>query len=66
MLRGQTATRQFLFALPPATACRLLNASMDAVLRIYAPCKAGELARVVKPGGILMTISPELRHLYHS
>ncbi|USS96405.1 23S rRNA (guanine(745)-N(1))-methyltransferase [Serratia symbiotica] len=38
--------------------------SMDAVLRIYAPCKAGELARVVKPGGILMTVSPGPRHLY--
>ncbi|WP_367671250.1 23S rRNA (guanine(745)-N(1))-methyltransferase [Serratia symbiotica] len=38
--------------------------SMDAVLRIYAPCKAGELARVMKPGGILMTVSPGPRHLY--
>ncbi len=39
--------------------------SMDAVLRIYAPCKAGKLARAVKPGGILMTVSPGTRHMYH-
>ncbi|AHG22130.1 23S rRNA methyltransferase [Chania multitudinisentens RB-25] len=40
------------------------DASFDAVLRIYAPCKAEELARVVKPGGIVMTVSPGPRHLY--
>lgn len=40
------------------------DASLDAVLRIYAPCKAQELARVVKPGGIVVTVSPGPRHLY--
>ncbi|CAI0767538.1 MULTISPECIES: 23S rRNA (guanine(745)-N(1))-methyltransferase [Serratia] len=38
--------------------------ALDAVLRIYAPCKAEELARVVKPGGIVVTVSPGPRHLY--
>ncbi len=40
------------------------QASLDAVLRIYAPCKAEELARVVKPGGVVVTVSPGPRHLY--
>ncbi|HAS1022102.1 TPA: 23S rRNA (guanine(745)-N(1))-methyltransferase [Enterobacter cloacae] len=39
------------------------DASMDAVVRIYAPCKAEELARVVKPGGWLITVTPGPRHL---
>lgn len=41
-----------------------VDASLDAVLRIYAPCKAGELARVVKPEGVVVTVSPGSRHLY--
>lgn len=35
----------------------------DAVLRIYAPCKAAELARVVKPQGFVLTVTPGPRHL---
>jgi len=38
--------------------------SLDAVLRIYAPCKAEELYRAVKPGGIVLTVAPGPRHLY--
>ncbi|WP_227722685.1 23S rRNA (guanine(745)-N(1))-methyltransferase [Yersinia proxima] len=40
------------------------NQALDAVLRIYAPCKAAELARTVKPGGIVVTVAPGPRHLY--
>ena len=40
------------------------DGALDAVLRIYAPCKAEELARVVKPGGVVVTVSPGPRHLY--
>lgn len=39
-------------------------ASLDAVLRIYAPCKSEELVRVVRSGGIVMTVTPGPRHLY--
>ena len=35
----------------------------DAVLRIYAPCKAEELARVVKDRGYVLTVTPGPRHL---
>lgn len=40
------------------------DASMDAVVRIYAPCRAEELARVVRQSGIVVTVSPGPRHLY--
>ncbi|EHG6167644.1 23S rRNA (guanine(745)-N(1))-methyltransferase [Escherichia fergusonii] len=43
--------------LPFADAC------MDAIIRIYAPCKAEELARVVKPGGLVITATPGPHHL---
>ncbi|MFS2225567.1 23S rRNA (guanine(745)-N(1))-methyltransferase [Pantoea sp. B65] len=39
------------------------DGAMDAVLRIYAPCKAAELARVIRPGGYLLTVAPGPRHL---
>ncbi|WP_449545296.1 23S rRNA (guanine(745)-N(1))-methyltransferase [Lelliottia amnigena] len=39
------------------------DASQDAIIRIYAPCKAEELARVVKPGGWVVTVTPGPRHL---
>lgn len=35
----------------------------DAVLRIYAPCKAEELARVVRSQGYVLTVTPGPRHL---
>lgn len=36
---------------------------LDAVVRIYAPCNAAELARTVKPGGYVLTVAPGPRHL---
>lgn len=39
------------------------ESSMDAVIRIYAPCKGEELARVVKEGGWVITVTPGPRHL---
>lgn len=37
--------------------------SLDAVVRIYAPCNPQELVRVIKPGGWLITATPGPRHL---
>lgn len=37
--------------------------SIDALVRIYAPCKAQELARVVKAHGTVLTAAPGPRHL---
>ncbi|GAB6261688.1 23S rRNA (guanine(745)-N(1))-methyltransferase [Photobacterium sp. R1] len=38
--------------------------SLDAMVRIYAPCKADEITRTLKPGGILLTVTPAARHLH--
>lgn len=38
--------------------------SLDAILRIYAPCKAEELQRCVKDNGVVITVTPAGRHLY--
>ncbi|MBX4322015.1 hypothetical protein K4G81_22625, partial [Mycobacterium tuberculosis] len=38
-------------------------ASFDAVVRIYAPGDAEELARGVRPGGWVITATPGPRHL---
>ncbi|WP_322803809.1 23S rRNA (guanine(745)-N(1))-methyltransferase [Vibrio alfacsensis] len=38
--------------------------SLDAILRIYAPCKAEELQRVIKDNGVIITVTPAARHLY--
>lgn len=38
--------------------------AMDAIIRIFAPCNAAELARVVKPGGVVITATPGPRHLF--
>lgn len=40
------------------------DGSFDAVVRIYAPCKASELSRVLKPGGLMVTVTPGPRHLF--
>ncbi|WP_394251693.1 23S rRNA (guanine(745)-N(1))-methyltransferase [Vibrio profundi] len=38
--------------------------SLDAILRIYAPCKAEELQRTIKDDGVIITVTPAGRHLY--
>ncbi|BES84819.1 23S rRNA (guanine(745)-N(1))-methyltransferase [Pectobacterium araliae] len=40
------------------------DASLDAVVKIYAPCNDAELQRTVKIGGWVVTVSPGPRHLY--
>lgn len=38
--------------------------SLNAVVRIYAPCNAEELRRVIATNGIIITVTPGARHLY--
>ena len=49
-----------------ASAFRLpvLSESCDIILDIFAPCAAGEFARVLKPGGVLLRAVPLPRHLF--
>ncbi|MBT0726290.1 23S rRNA (guanine(745)-N(1))-methyltransferase [Rosenbergiella australiborealis] len=39
------------------------SGSLSAIVRIYAPSKAEELARTLCSGGILLTVTPAARHL---
>ncbi|HBO22905.1 MAG TPA: 23S rRNA (guanine(745)-N(1))-methyltransferase [Providencia sp.] len=39
------------------------ESSIGAIVRIYAPCKAEELSRVLIPFGILITVTPAAEHL---
>ncbi|AIU66288.1 23S rRNA (guanine(745)-N(1))-methyltransferase [Vibrio coralliilyticus] len=52
------------FSVASSTRLPFSNNSLDAVLRIYAPCKAEELARVVNDNGVVITVTPAGRHLY--
>ena len=42
----------------------LETASADLVLNIFAPLAAEEIARVVRPGGYLVTVTPGAEHLF--
>lgn len=41
----------------------LLSACLDAIFKVYAPANEQELARLVKPGGVLISVMPGPRHL---
>lgn len=55
--------RNVLFCVASSNRLPFADASLDAVLRIYAPCNEEELKRVLKPGGYLLTVTPGARHL---
>ncbi|OBT15987.1 23S rRNA (guanine(745)-N(1))-methyltransferase [Vibrio sp. UCD-FRSSP16_10] len=38
--------------------------SLDAIVKVYAPSKEQELLRCLKPGGLLITVTPGARHLF--
>lgn len=38
--------------------------SLQAIIRIYAPCKAEELERCINTEGLVITVTPAGRHLY--
>ncbi|MFA0412422.1 23S rRNA (guanine(745)-N(1))-methyltransferase [Vibrio renipiscarius] len=40
------------------------DASLNAILRIYAPCKAEEMSRTLADNGVVITVTPAGRHLY--
>ena len=60
------ARRPFAKQAVVASAFRLpvLPESCDLILDIFAPCAAGEFARVLRPGGVLLRAVPLPRHLF--
>ncbi|MCZ4058277.1 23S rRNA (guanine(745)-N(1))-methyltransferase [Pantoea sp. LMR881] len=55
--------RNVLFCVASSQRLPFADASLDGIVRIYAPCNEAELARVIKPGGILLTVTPGPQHL---
>ena len=51
------------FSVASAYQLPFADASFDAIVRIYAPSKATELQRLLKPGGHLLTVTPGPYHL---
>ncbi|WOY00442.1 23S rRNA (guanine(745)-N(1))-methyltransferase [Dickeya fangzhongdai] len=54
---------QVMFCVASSQRLPFQDHSLAAVLKIYAPCNGDELARVIRPGGGLMTVSPGPNHL---
>ncbi|MBE5254289.1 23S rRNA (guanine(745)-N(1))-methyltransferase [Mixta mediterraneensis] len=55
--------RDILFCVASSQRLPFADASLEGVVRIYAPCNEAELARVIKPGGIVLTVTPGAYHL---
>ncbi|MBC0853213.1 23S rRNA (guanine(745)-N(1))-methyltransferase [Pantoea stewartii] len=54
---------QVLFCVASSQRLPFADHSLDAVVRIYAPCNEAELNRVIKLGGYLLTVTPGPHHL---
>ena len=52
------------FSVASSTRLPFSDSSLDAVLRIYAPCNPIELQRVLQSEGAVVTVVPGARHLY--
>lgn len=52
------------FSVASAYSTPFTDASQDLVTRIYAPSQAGELKRIVKADGFLLTVTPAADHLF--
>lgn len=55
--------RQVKFCVASSQRLPFADASLDGIVRIYAPCNEAELSRVVKEGGYLLTVTPGPHHL---
>ncbi len=57
------ANRAIQFSVASAYQLPFADSSFDAIVRIYAPSKAEELQRLIKPAGYLLTVTPGPAHL---
>lgn len=64
ILRAAKRYRNVDFCVASSQRLPFNDGSLDAILKIYAPCNDAELLRTVKMGGWVMTVSPGPRHLY--
>lgn len=57
-------SQQMQFCVASSQRLPFADHSLNAVVRIYAPCEAPELARVLTTHGVIITVTPAARHLY--
>jgi 23S rRNA (guanine745-N1)-methyltransferase len=62
-MAAKGASAKLTYAVASSYSLPLADASMDVVTRIYAPSKDEELARVLKPDGRLVIVTPGKNHL---
>ncbi len=60
---GAKCYRHIEFCVASSHRLPFADSSFAAIIRIYAPCKADELFRVVKENGLVITATPAPRHL---
>lgn len=51
------------FSVASAYQLPFVDQSFDALVRIYAPSQASEIRRVLKPGGLFLSVQPAAKHL---
>lgn len=61
--KSQQQKADVAYAVASSYALPLVDHSMDAITRIYAPSKDEELVRVLKPDGLLLFVVPGEQHL---
>lgn len=52
------------FAVGTAFDLPVLDGVVDVVFSVFAPYQAGEFARVLRPGGLMITVKPDTGHLH--
>lgn len=62
-LAAKNDPRQITYAVASSHLLPIADSSMDVIIRIYAPSKDEELARVLKDSGKLIIVTPGARHL---
>ncbi|KNC11622.1 23S rRNA methyltransferase [Pantoea sp. RIT-PI-b] len=55
--------REVKFCVASSQRLPFADATLNGIVRIYAPCNEDELRRVIKPGGLLITVTPGPQHL---
>lgn len=62
-LAAKNSSSKITYVVASSNALPISDASMDVIVRIYAPSKDEELFRVLKPGGKLVIVTPGEQHL---
>lgn len=62
--KAAKSNKQADFAVASSYSIPLAAASQDAVIQVFAPSAAAEIARLLKPAGIWLVVAPAAQHLH--